>query len=270
MEHGNHVSPNLVDGKLIYAANLKLLALDTKTGKELWRNSPDDWQNGGHGSNSPLVVKIGGASAILQMRYYHRATDGTVICPSLVSVWGVLTPIVENGVVFNPCQWRGWKDPVSFLGIKPPASMAPGVKPETVMDLDGKDVSMPVRMSGPSFTVASPLCVDGVVYSIEAGGGLAAVETPVGGPSSMPKLEEDYRALFMHGVDRVLPAFGHFVRVDARRLIPAVRLFGDGLSFLDEQARRTPLSVVFRHESVRQACNPGPRTGHGGQDYSVG
>src|SRR6202011_1122530 len=35
--------------------------------------------------------------------------------------------------------------------------------------------------------------------------GLAAVETAVGGPSGMPKLEEDYPALFMHGVGGVLP-----------------------------------------------------------------
>jgi hypothetical protein len=52
-----------------------------------------------------------------------------------------------------------------------------GGKAETVMDLDGKDVTMPTRQSGPLFTVASPLYVDGVVYSVEMGGGLAAVDT---------------------------------------------------------------------------------------------
>jgi len=177
LEHGNHISPNLVDGKLIYAANAKLLALDAKTGKELWRNSPNDWQNGGHGSTSPLVVRIGDAKAIIQMRYIHRASDGTVICPSNLDVWGILTPIVENSVVFNPSHWRGWKDPVSFIGVKLPASVAAGAKAETVLDLAGKDVTMPVRMAGPTFMVASPLYVDGVVYSIEMGGGLAAVDT---------------------------------------------------------------------------------------------
>jgi outer membrane protein assembly factor BamB len=175
-EHGNHISPNLVDGKLIYAANAKLLAFDPKTGKELWRNCPNDWQNGGHGSTSPVAVRIGDASAIVQMRYIHRASDGTVICPSNLDIWGILTPIVENNVLFNPSHWRGWKDPVSFIGVKVPASMAAGAKTETVLDLAGKDVTMPVRMVGPIFTVASPLYVDGVVYSIEMGGGLAAVD----------------------------------------------------------------------------------------------
>jgi hypothetical protein len=39
---------------------------------------------------------------------------------------------------------------------------------------------MPTRQPGAVFTVASPLCVDGVVYSVEIGGGLAAVDTVAG------------------------------------------------------------------------------------------
>jgi hypothetical protein len=156
---------------------MNLLAFDAKTGKELWRNAPDDWQNGGHGSNSPVIVKIGGANAIVQMRYIHRASDGTVICPSSLDIWGILTPIVESGVLFNPCRWRGWKDPVSFVAVKPPAHIGKGVKVTTVMDLDGREVTMPIRAEGAIFMVASPLYVDGVVYSIEMGGGLAAVDT---------------------------------------------------------------------------------------------
>jgi outer membrane protein assembly factor BamB len=176
-EHGNHMSPNLVDGRLIYAANGTLLALDAQSGKELWRNCPDDWQNTGHGSNSPLVVRIGGAGAIVQIRYIHRASDGTVLCPSNLDIWGILTPIVHRGVIFNPCHWHGFKDPVSFVGVKLPAGISAGAKTKTVLDMDGKDVTMPVRAEGPIFMVASPLYVNGVVYSIEMGGGLAAVDT---------------------------------------------------------------------------------------------
>jgi outer membrane protein assembly factor BamB len=177
LEHGNHNSPNLIDGKLIYAANMTLVAYDAKTGRELWRNSPDDWQNGGHGSSSPLAVRIGDAGAIVSMRYLHRASDGTVICPSRLELWGVLTPIIENGIMFNPCRWHGFTAPVGFIGVKLPSSLGVGAKVETLMDLDGKDVTMPTRQSGPLFTVASPLWVDGVVYSVEMGGGLAAVDT---------------------------------------------------------------------------------------------
>ena len=180
LEHGNHISPNLVHGRLVYAANMTLLALDAKTGRELWRNSPDDWQNGGHGSNSPLVVKIGEASTLVQMRYIHRASDGTVICPSNLDIWGILTPIIEQGVAYNPCRWRGFNAPVSFIGVQLPSGVGPGAKTQTVLDLDGRDVTMPVRAEGPIFMVASPLYVDGIVYSIEMGGGLAAVDTRAG------------------------------------------------------------------------------------------
>ncbi|MFI5381459.1 MAG: PQQ-binding-like beta-propeller repeat protein [Tepidisphaerales bacterium] len=176
-EHGNHISTNLVDGKLIYAASGTLLALDAKTGRELWRNCPNDWQNSGHGSTSPVVVRIGDANAIIEMRYIHRASDGTVICPSNLDIWGILTPIVENGVMYNPCRWHGFKDPVSFTGVKLPASVDAGAKTQTVLDLDGRQATMPQRTDGPIFMVASPLYVDGVVYSIEMGGGLAAVDT---------------------------------------------------------------------------------------------
>ena len=175
-EHGNHISPNLVDGKLIYAANTTLLAFDAKTGEELWRNSPDDWQNG-LGSVAPVVVRIGGTNAILSNRFLHRAADGTVICPSRLDIWGVFTPIVENNIMYNPCHWRGFKNVLSFIGVKLPASAGAGAKTETVMDLEGKDVTMPTRQDGPLFTVASPLYVDGVVYTVEMGGGLAAVDT---------------------------------------------------------------------------------------------
>ncbi len=179
-EHGNHISPNLVDGKLIYAATGTLIALDARTGREIWRNCPKDWQNSGHGSTSPVVVKIGDASAIIEMRYIHRAADGTVICPSNLDIWGILTPIAENGVVYNPCRWHGFKDPLSFIGVKLPASVDAGARTQTVLDLDGRQVTMPVRVDGPIFMVASPLYVDGVVYSIEMGGGLTAVDTVAG------------------------------------------------------------------------------------------
>ncbi len=180
LEHGNHCSPNLVDGKLIYAANMWLLALDAQTGRERWRNCPDDWQNGGHGSNSPVLVNVGDEGAILQMRYIHRVSDGTVICPSQLDIWGVLTPIVENNIMYNPCRWRGWKKPVDFIAIRPPASDVPGAECKTILSLDGKDVTMPTRQPGAIFMVASPLFVDGVVYSVEMGGGLAAVDTVAG------------------------------------------------------------------------------------------
>lgn len=179
-EHGCHMSPNLVDGKLIYAANMTLMALDAGTGKELWRNSPDDWQNGGHGSTSPQVVRINGTRAILHMRYIHRASDGTVICPSNVDLWGVHTPVIQDGVIYNPAGWRGFDRPAAFLAVKLPVDVGQGAKTQVVLALDGEEATMPVRMRGPIFMVASPLYVNGVVYSVEMGGGVTAVDTAAG------------------------------------------------------------------------------------------
>ena len=178
-EHGSHGSPNLVDGKVIFAAKANLIAFDAATGRELWRNSPNDWQNE-LGETSPLVVKLAGASAIVAKRYIHRASDGTVICPTRLDLWGVLTPIHEDGILYNPCRWQGWKDPLSFLAVKLPSADSPGAKTETVLDLKGPEATMPTRQVGGVFTVASPLYVDGIVYSVEMGGGLAAVDTRAG------------------------------------------------------------------------------------------
>ena len=52
---------------------------DAQTGKPLWRNSPDDWQNG-LGTASPVVVRIGSASAIVEMRYIHLSGHGGNPC----------------------------------------------------------------------------------------------------------------------------------------------------------------------------------------------
>jgi outer membrane protein assembly factor BamB len=174
-EHGNHTSPALVDGKLIFAANKTLYAFDAKTGADLWKNTPTDWQNQFCGS-SPVVTHIGGESVVIGKKFVHRASDGTELCANnLDSYFAEATPIVEDGVMHNPFRFRGFKDMVSFISVKLPASTAPGVKAETVWAPDGHDVSMTMR--GPIFAIASPLYVDGIVYAIEMSGGLTAVDT---------------------------------------------------------------------------------------------
>ena len=84
------------------------------------------------------------------------------------------------------------------------------------------------------------------------------MEAAVRGTPHVPKLEEDHATFVMNSVDDVLPTFHHLVRVDPRRLIPAVRLLRDGGRLGDEQARRTALSVILGHQQVRNAFLPGP------------
>ncbi len=171
-EHGNHTSPTLVDGKLIFAANNTLYAFDAKTGQDLWKNTPDDWQNQFCGT-SPVASRIGGESVIIGKRFIHRASDGTALCPNNLDMsLAEATPVVEDGVIYNPFRFRGWKEIPSFISVKLPASTEKGVKAETVWAPEGRDVSMPLR--GLMFAIASPLYVDGIVYSIEMSGGLTA------------------------------------------------------------------------------------------------
>ena len=171
-EHGNHTSPALVDGKLIFAANKTLYAFDARTGQDLWKNTPGDWQNQFCGS-SPVVAKVGGDNVIIGKRFIHRASDGTELCPNNLEMsLAEATPIVENGMIFNPYRFRGWRDIPSFISVKLPASTAKGVKAETAWAPNGSEVSMPLR--GVMFAIASPLYVDGIVYAIEMSGGLTA------------------------------------------------------------------------------------------------
>lgn len=173
-EHGSHASPGLADGKLIYAVDKLLMAYDAKTGKELWRASSKDWQNQTCGS-SALITKIGAEDVIVGKRYIYRAADGVEIGPHRAEfTMTESTPIVENGVLYNPFSFRGWHATVSFISVRLPASTAPGSKAETIWLPEGKDVSMALR--GPIFAIASPLYYNGIVYSIEMSGGLAAVD----------------------------------------------------------------------------------------------
>lgn len=176
MEHGSHGSPTLVEGKMIYGANKTLLAFDTKTGKELWRNKPDDWTNELYAS-SPVIASIGGANIIISNKYIHRAADGTVVCTDHINTMftSALTPVVEGGVVYSPGQFQeGERKPWSFIAVRLPSGAGAGAKAEILWSPDGKDVSMPLR--GRNFMIASPLFVDGIVYSVEMSGGLSAVD----------------------------------------------------------------------------------------------
>ena len=84
------------------------------------------------------------------------------------------------------------------------------------------------------------------------------MKTAVGSSSEMPKLEKNHAAFLMHGIDSVLPALGHLVRVDARRLVPSVCLFGNCRRLGDEQARFTSLGIVFSHQPIGNAVGSGP------------
>ena len=170
LEHGNHASPVLVDGKLIYAANATLLALDTKTGAIAWKNSK--LVDVGSGT-SPIVARIGTEAVIITLKKIVRASDGEEIGEHNLNIWGTLTPVVENGILYNTSRFRGWEQPEGIIAVKLPSGTAKANAP-VVWDAPGKDLTMPLR--GLNFEIASPLFLDGILYGVDMTGGMIAID----------------------------------------------------------------------------------------------
>jgi outer membrane protein assembly factor BamB len=169
-EHGNHISPALVDGKLIYGAHTTLLALDARTGRTLWK-IPCVMGT----SHSPVVTRIGGTPVVITLKKVIRASDGAEICDHHLAVTGRLTTVVEDGVVYNPSRYRGWQDVVGMAAVRlPPRATGKGSVQVIWDPPSGKDLSMPLR--GSNSHIASPLVVDGILYAVDMSGGLTAVD----------------------------------------------------------------------------------------------
>jgi outer membrane protein assembly factor BamB len=173
-EHGNHSSPALIDGKLIFSAHQTLIAYDPKTGHELWRkNTTDKPMNWTNTPGQPVPAKIGDTNVIIAHQSLIRASDGSFIGPSFLdTMFSSGAPIVDNGIMYDCARYRGQGKPFSIIAVKLPA--APAAKAQVLFDPDGKDISVPIR--GLAFQIASCLYEGGMLYTIEMGGGLSAVD----------------------------------------------------------------------------------------------
>jgi outer membrane protein assembly factor BamB len=169
-EHGNHQSPLLVDGKLVFGALKTLLALDAKSGAPVWRN--DKMESGASGT-SPVVARVGTAAIIVTAKKIVRASDGALMGDSNSNIWGEPTPVVENGVLYNTSRFRGWDEVTSMTAIKLPASAEKG-SGQPIWDPPGKDLVVQAR--GLNYTIASPLFLDGILYGVDMTGGMTAVD----------------------------------------------------------------------------------------------
>jgi outer membrane protein assembly factor BamB len=171
-EHGTHTSPILLEGKVIIGVNTTLLALNAKTGREQWRQSTTaDWTNTFCG-NSPVPARIGPTNVVLTRKTVHRAADGSQVGVTGLDIWGDMTPIVENGIVINPCQRQG-QGPLSFVAVR----LAMAAKPPVVLAVSGADPTSSFRgMGGMVYTIASPLYYNGHVYSIDNSGRLDVID----------------------------------------------------------------------------------------------
>ena len=169
-EHGNHQSPLLVEGKLVFGAVKTLLALDARTGALVWKNTAMEKLESG---TSPVAARIGGSTIIVTTKKLVRASDGVEMGASNLNIWGDQTPIVENGFVYNTSRFRGWEETASMVAVKLPSNPEKGAG-QIVWDPPGKDLAVPVR--GTNYTVASPLFLDGILYGVDMTGGFTAVD----------------------------------------------------------------------------------------------
>src|SRR5262249_34832509 len=123
-------------------------------------------------SFSAVPFKIGGTPAVLTRKNVY-GMDGTSICPSSFYFWGDYTVVVENGQFFIPNSGGGAGRP-TFEAYELPsaANGEPKIKKSWTLS--------PEQMFGEcvhdSYTVASPLIIDGLFYSINGYGQMHVVD----------------------------------------------------------------------------------------------
>ncbi|MBM4073131.1 MAG: hypothetical protein FJ271_30040 [Planctomycetes bacterium] len=161
IEHSNAAyahssSPILVGDKLLIHFT-DLVALDTKTGTEVWRiNHPTS-----HGTS--LVTRIGDVDVVLTPKgLMVRAQDGKVLAERLGSC-GANSPILHDGVVYYV---HGRAN-----AIRLPESLVEPVKVETLWKANVK---------GGGYGFSSPVIHEGLLYTANDQGILTALEIATG------------------------------------------------------------------------------------------
>jgi outer membrane protein assembly factor BamB len=161
IEHSNAAfahsgSPILAGDKLLIHFS-DLVALDTKTGSEVWRlKHPTS-----HGT--PLATRIGDVDVVLTPKgAMLRADDGKVLAERLGSC-GANSPILHEGVVY----YVHGQATASRL----PKSLTEPVKVETLWK---------VAVKGGGYGFSSPVIHDGLLYTATDQGILTALETATG------------------------------------------------------------------------------------------
>ena len=93
-EYGRATSPMLVGGKLLVTLS-HLIALDTKTGRQIWQNKDVPEMYG-----TPVAANIGGVDvAVMPSGQIVRVADGTILAADLGGL-RFASPIVHDGTVY--------------------------------------------------------------------------------------------------------------------------------------------------------------------------
>ncbi len=161
IEHSNapfaHSGSPVLAGDKVLIHFTDLVALDTKTGNEVWRlKHPTS-----HGT--PLVTRIGGVDVVLTPRgALVRASDGKVLADRLGSC-GANSPILHKGVVYHV---RG-----AVQAVRLPASVEEGMKLAPLWK---------ATIKGGGYWFSSPVVHDGLLYAASDQGVLTVLEAGTG------------------------------------------------------------------------------------------
>ena len=171
-EHGNHASPALLDGKLIYGVMDTLIAFDAASGKVAWRtkvpkDTPHYWDAMNESACTYVPTRIMGTAVLVAAPgRIVRVADGQLLSKDNgESVFtGMSTPLVANGMLFAD----GGKE---LLAEQLPATADGSLKPSWKIE------EKRWRMDGSSrFSIASALAVNGLYYSLDTMGALTAID----------------------------------------------------------------------------------------------
>lgn len=152
---GHSASPLLIDDRLIVTID-DTVALDAKTGKELWRT------NYGRSWGSAVRARIGGTDVIvLANGRFVRADDGKILGRGPILANG--SPIVHGAMVYYIQEAGG--------AVKLPAEVGNAFDPEIVWE---------TRPKGRTH-YASPVLHDGLIYTVSSSGIFSVIDALNGG-----------------------------------------------------------------------------------------
>lgn len=172
-EKGHYSSPIIMGNQFVVWGDPEMRAYDVETGKVLWRNAAK-----GSNCGSLYRLRVGGELVVgLQTTYFVRLADGQRIWNGPDLKYSFTTAIAEKDTIFawpgGPNKdFKSYSIPANTTG-GPPILKTTFKKPEWAADeLVGKFDKGDLN--------ASPLFLDGLIYHLYVGGGLAVHDAATG------------------------------------------------------------------------------------------
>ena len=170
-EHGNFCSPVLIENRLVVWAN-EMRGYDVETGKLLWTNPAS---SGTYGSLFRLQAGDDLVAGFASGRF-TRVRDGQPIWGDAAFGTGMPTPIVEGNTII---AYTDQNNKGCRIFKIPSTTKNSAVTPIATLKIDWTADELSEKNFARTW-VASPLVVDGLIYSLTEGGGLLVNDSATG------------------------------------------------------------------------------------------